>query len=107
MFSNEQIAHDLAMVYVMNRHGAEVAGEFTVTTSDQDAIGSGEVTTHRLPDADEMLKMRVKTGEKAIFGLIEKTKLVESDQYSVDNPFLHMILDYYKAYERFLSLLSS
>ena len=107
MISNEQVAHDLALAYVINRYGAEVTGEFDVSTHDGDVSGSGEVTTERLPDVDEIRMVRVKTGEKRLFGLVEKTKLVDSGEFAADAVFIEMIDDYHSAYARFLELLKS
>src|SRR4051812_4311581 len=105
MISNEQVAHDLALAYVVNRYGAEVTGEFSVTTHDGDVSGSGTVRTERLPDVDEVRMVRVDTGEKRLFGLVEKTKLVDSGEYAADAVFIKMVDDYRSAYARFLGLL--
>jgi hypothetical protein len=107
MISNEQVAHDLALAYVINRYGAEVTGQLDVSTSNGDVSGSGEVTTQRLPGVDEARMVRVQTGEKRLFGLVEKTKLVDSGEYAVDAVFIKMIDDYRNAYARFLELLAS
>ena len=34
MVTNEQLAHDLAIAYLGNRYGADVAGRFSVSTPD-------------------------------------------------------------------------
>lgn len=107
MISNEQVAHDLALAYVINRYGAEVTGEFNVNTYDGDISGSGNVKTERLPNVDEVRMVRVDTGEKRLFGLVEKTKLVDSGEYAADAVFIKMIDDYHSAYARFLELLKS
>ncbi len=107
MISNEQIAHDLAVAYVINRHGAEVTGEFDVSTYERDVNGSGKVQTERLPDVDQPKMVRVETGEKRLFGLVEKTRMVDSGEFAVDAVFNQMIDDYERAYARLLELLES
>jgi hypothetical protein len=106
MLSKEQVAHDLAMAYVNNRHGAEVSGEFSVDTGDDQVSGSARVETSRLPDVDAIRKVKVGTGEKYFFGLWEKTELVDAG-YAVNGIFEEMVEDYYAAYSRFLELLES
>lgn len=101
----EQIAHDLAMVYVHNRYGAEVTGSFEVN-SIGDVSGSGEVLTERLPDVDATYQVKVSTGEKMFFGLLDKKQLVDTGEYRVDGVFTEMIRDYRAAYSRILALLS-
>lgn len=105
MIENEQVAHGLAMAYVNNRYGAEVTGSFDVSTSGDDVTGSGDVATERLPAVDAKVMVRVGTGEKHLFGLREKKKLVDSGTYTVDATFKRMIADYYGSYARFLELL--
>ena len=100
MPTKEQIAHDLAIVYIINRYGAEVTGDFSV----DDGEGSGRVDTERLPGVDQIRRVRVGTGERRVFGLLEKKVLVE-DGYEVDSVFRQMISDYTSAYHRFLALL--
>jgi hypothetical protein len=107
MISNEQVAHDLALAYVINRYGAEVTGEFNVSTYDGDVSGSGNVKTERLPDVDEVRMVRVNTGEKRLFGLAEKKELVDSGEYAADAVFNKMVDDYFSAYARFLELVES
>lgn len=102
--SKEQIAHDLAMVYVNNRYGAEVTGDFSVGTSGGDVTGSGSVETRRLPDTGKVRKIKVPTGEKTFMGLLEKKESVDAG-YAVDVVFDEMINDYFDAYLRFLELL--
>ncbi|MGY1779222.1 hypothetical protein [Geodermatophilus sp. SYSU D01036] len=105
MIDDDQIAHDLAMAYVNNRHGAEVEGEFSVDSSNGDVTGSGRVTTERLPDVDEPHIEKVGTGERYFFGLFEKTTSVESG-FEVDAIFTNMVDDYFKAKSKFLELLA-
>jgi hypothetical protein len=104
MISKEQIAHDLAMAYVNNRHGAEVSGEFSVDTWDDSVTGSGTVETARLPDVHKIRMVEVGTGEKYLFGLFERKESVEAG-YEVNSVFEEMIEDYRNAYTRFLELL--
>lgn len=104
--SKEQIAHDLAMVYVSNRHGAEVTGDFSVSTSNGDVTGWGSVETRRLPHTSKVRRIKVPTGEKTFMGLLEKKKSVDAG-YEVDEVFDEMIADYYDAYSRFLELLEA
>lgn len=101
----DQIAHDLAMAYVHNRFGAEVSGEFSVyTASDSEVTGSGTVMTQRFPDVDELRMVKEGTGERYLFGLLEKQRSVESG-YKVDQIFEAMIHDYFTAKAKFLDLL--
>lgn len=101
----EQVAHDLAIAYVNNRFGAEVSGDFSVSTSDGDVTGWGSVETRRLPSTDKVRRVKVPTGEKYLMGLLEKKESVD-DGYAVDEVFDRMIGDYLNAYERFLELLA-
>ncbi len=104
--NDDQIAHDLAMVYVHNRHGAEVSGDFSVSTaSDNEVTGSGTVATDRLPDVDELRMIEVGTGERQFFGLPEKKKLIEAG-FKVDSIFEAMIEDYSSARSKFAELLA-
>jgi hypothetical protein len=104
--NDDQIAHDLAMVYVHNRHDAEVSGDFSVSTaSDNEVTGSGTVATDRLPDVDELRMIEVGTGERQFFGLLEKKKLIEAG-FKVDSIFEAMIEDYSSARSKFAELLA-
>lgn len=102
----EQIAHDLAMVYLHNRYGAEVAGTFTVDTHGDSVSGWGEVQTERLPDANSTYQIKVPSGEKKFFGLVDKKVAVDTGEFKVDGVFTEMIRDYRAAYSRILALLS-
>lgn len=104
MTTKDQIAHDLAIAYINNRYGAEVSGEFSVSTWERDVTGSGQVETERLPDVNEIRRVRVGTGERHFFGLRERKTWAESG-YEVDPVFANMIDDYYDAHARFLALL--
>lgn len=105
MISNEQVAHDLALAYVLNRYGPNVTGEFDVSTFERVVSGSGTVETERLPDLDEMEVVRTDTGDKRLFGLVAKTKLTETGNFAIDAVFLKMIDDYRGAFERLFELL--
>ena len=106
MISKEQVAHDLAMAYGNNRYGPEVSGEFSVDSLGDDVSGSGAVETSRLPDADAIRTIKVGTGEKFFFGILEKKESVEAG-YAVDAVFQAMIEDYCTAFSRFLELLEA
>jgi hypothetical protein len=94
------------MAYVLNRHGAEVLGEFSVyTDSDNEVTGSGTVRTERLPNVDKVRMIKVGTGERQLFGLVEKKKSVEAG-FEVDSTFEAMIKDYYNALAKFTELLN-
>lgn len=110
--SREQIAHDLAVVYLNNRYGVEVAGSFSVTswTNERDVVndvsGGGSVETERLPDLHTPETVRVGTGERHLFGLgPEKMRTVPTGGFEVDETFRRMIHDYHEAYTRILGLL--
>lgn len=81
MISKEQIAHDLAMVYMKNRYGIDVTGSFSINEGD----GTGVVTTERLPHTTEAAYAKVKTGEKGLFGIEKKEKVRSGEK--VDNLF--------------------
>lgn len=104
MITNEQIAHDLAIVYLVNRYGPEVDGGFDVTDGD----GGGSVDTERFPDVGARKMIRVGTGEygKILLWRYEKKTDVETDEHQVDPIFRGMIRDYHEAYARFLALLT-
>jgi len=104
VITTEQIAHDLAIVYLVNRYGPEVDGSFDVTDGD----GSGSVDTERLPKVDAHTTRRVGTGEHRhlLFLSWEKKADVETDEFQVDPIFRRMITEYRSAYARFLELLT-
>lgn len=104
MIDRHQIAHDLALAYVHNRHGADVTGAFEVSTVNDEVSGRGEVSTERLDDVDEIRVKKVGTGETHLWGLREKKQWVE-DGFKVDRTFELMLDDYFAAYERFTILL--
>ena len=49
MIAKEQIAHDLTMIYLSNRYGANIKGDFSVS----DGYGSGEIESEHFPDTQE------------------------------------------------------
>ena len=84
MISKEQIAHDLAIVYLINRHGAEVVGSFDVSGDRESVSGYGNIETLRMPDVVEERIVKVKTGNKKSFGPFkynEKVKVVDGIEY--------------------------
>ncbi len=105
--SNEEIAHGLAVAYVSNRFGPEVSGVLRVETVNGEVTGSGLVTTERLPSADERLRIKVRTGEQRLFGLVKRRIWVDTNDLAVDSVFELMVTEYRQAYERFLFLLNS
>ncbi len=104
MIDRHQIAHDLALAYVYNRHGAEVTGNFKVSTFNDEVSGEGDVHTERLADVDEFRMKKLGTGETHLWGLREKKQWVE-DGFKVDRTFDLMLDDYLAARERFTLLL--
>lgn len=108
MISKEQIAHDLTMVYLSNRYGVDVRGDFKVDSSSNDqnitgVNGSGSVETYHIPNVKDPQLIKVGTGEKMFLGF-EKKKIVQSG-YLVDDIFCNMIGEYYLAYTHFLKFL--
>lgn len=124
--SREQIAHDLTMVYLNNRYGVRVTGDFsvsasigsfeTLTRSDwtdtvkivDDVTGTGNVETENLPSLEDQVFTSVGTGEKYFFGLgPEKMQRVPTGELQVDEVFRNLIRDYQVAYARILQILNS
>lgn len=99
----EQLAHDLAIVYLNNRYGPEVSGSFSVTDYGEHVSGEGSVDTERLAAVDDVRIERVATGERR-FGIFAKTEPVERG-FEVDPTFLAIIEDYFRARNRFYELL--
>ena len=99
MISKEQIAHDLAIVYLKNRYGINVKGDFYISGDS----GSGTVKTEHFPDVSEPEYTKVKTGEKGLFGLERKQKVPSGNK--VDPLFAEMVQNYYDAYFHFYQLL--
>jgi len=110
MISREQIAHDLAIVYLNNRYGIDVTGDFNVYSNSlentvESVSGTGSVVTSHFSSVKEPKYIKVGTGEKGMFG-IEKKKKIPSG-YLVDDIFNNMIDDYGLAYAHFLELLEN
>jgi hypothetical protein len=103
MVTRDQLAHDLAIVYLNNRYGADVSGRFTVRTLNGEVTGSGSVETKRAPEVNKVLIERVPTGEKR-FGIFDKTVPIEAG-YEVDATFTKIVEDYFLARDRFFDLL--
>ncbi len=109
--SPEQIAHDLAIVYVTNRHAIDVSGSFYVNSTEGlggaiDSIsGGGDVETTTLPDIDRHKTVTVPDGKKR-FGLFQPTKEVETSEFVIDDTLRAMISDYRAAHARLLELLA-
>lgn len=102
MIPHEHVAHELAMAYIHNRYSAEVVGELSISNHDDRISGTGRVWTTRLPGAGEVRTVRVPTGERRFFGLIEKTTEVD---VPVDELFRQMATDYRHAFGRLLHAL--
>ena len=103
MITNEQRAHDLAMVYISNRYGINIVGDMSISSYGETITGTGEIETEHLPGTEEMKMETVRSGEKKWLG-IDKTKTV-MDGYAVDSVFHEMVFDYLNAYKKFLKLL--
>jgi hypothetical protein len=74
MISKEQIAHELTMMYLYNRYGVDVSGNFTVTSYDENRVGgSGSVETNHIPSTKEPKNTKVGTGQKGFFGIESTT----------------------------------
>ena len=101
MVSKEQIAHELAMVYMNNKYGINVRGDFYLN----DGAGNGTIETDHFPDVSEISYSKVKTGEKGFLGIEKKKEIPSGCQ--VDPLFSEMVENYYGAYNKFLDLLSS
>lgn len=106
IISIELLAHDLAMAYINNRYGPDVSGSLSITTSEDDVTGGAIVSTERLPDTGAKVSTKVPTGEKRLFGMMDKKKWVETDEFQVDAVFNKMIDDYDAAHARFVHLLT-
>lgn len=104
MISKEQIAHDLALVYLNNRYGVEVTGDVDVSSDNGNVSGYGSVTTENLPNLYEKKMKIIKTDEKGLFGIKKRER--QFDGYLINNTFKNMIDDYYIAYDRILDLLN-
>ena len=99
MVSEEQIAHDLTMVYLNNRYGINVDGMVNVS----DGHGYGQIDTERFPSVLEVKYKKVGTGERVFFGF-ERHSMVE-DGYKSDDIIDGLICEYYQTYNRILTRL--
>lgn len=101
MISKEQIAHDLSMLYLYNRYGVDVSGSISTT----DGNVRGNICTEHLPDMDKVKYVRVGTGVKGFLGL-EKKKTIEAG-IKVNDTFISIVSEYYKAYAHFIIILEN
>lgn len=99
MITNEQIAHDLTIIYLSNRYGIDITGNFQLS----DGSGYGEIGTGHLPDTKQLKYIQVGTGEKGFLG--REKKVTVEDGYEVDDIFVDMLKNYREAYNHFLKLL--
>lgn len=99
MISKEQIAHDLAMIYMNNRYGVSVSGDFFLN----DGSGNGSVATEHFPNISEPQYTKVSTGKKGLFGIEKKEKIQSGCK--VDALFIEMTETYFQAYGKFYQLL--
>jgi hypothetical protein len=97
MISKEQLAHDLTMVYLNNRYGINVTGNFHVSDGD----GGGNITTATFPCVSDIKYKKVGTGEKGFLGFEKKVKV--EDGYKADYIIDKLINEYYQTYERMLN----
>lgn len=100
MINKEQIAHDLTMVYLNNRYGIDVEGNFYISDGD----GSGNINTEKFPHISELKYKKVGTGEKGFLGLEKKVKV--EDGYQADDIIDELIHEYYQIYNRILNRLN-
>ena len=100
MISKEQIAHDLTIVYLNNRYGINVEGDFSVSSGD----GYGDITTIKFPDIFEIKYKKISTGEKGFLGIEKKVKV--EDGYKADGIIDMMIEEYHKVFSRILTRLN-
>lgn len=95
MMTKEQIAHDLAMVYMYNRYGITVKGDV--------ARGWGEIETKHFPSSTKFQYEEVELESRDIWGF-NKTEKVEKGR-KVDAIFQKMAADYQYAYQYFYDLI--
>lgn len=101
MISKEQIAHDLTIVYLNNRYGINVSGDF----SSSDGDGHGSVDTKKFPAVVEMKYKKIGTGERGFLGIEKKVRV--EDGFLADGIIDKLINEYYQTYERVLSRLDN
>ena len=99
MITKEQIAHDLTMVYLNNRYGINVDGDFSVMDGD----GRGHIDTEKFPSVLEIKYKKVGTGERGFFGFEKQTRV--QDGYESDDIIDELIKEYHQTYNRILSRL--
>ena len=99
MISKEQIAHDLAIVYLQNRYGVNLRGDFSVN----DGTGIGSLETEHFPSASEPRYVKVPTGEKGFLGLERKERVKSGNK--ADALFKEIFQDYGAAYSFFYEML--
>lgn len=99
MISKEQIAHDLTIIYLENKYGIHVTGDIYISGDS----GNGTISTEHFPSVSEPDYIKVKTGEKGVFGLSKKQKVRAGNK--IDPLFAEMVQNYYDAYTHFYRLL--
>lgn len=100
MISIEQIAHDLAIIYLKNRYGIDVSGSVSLSKGD----GYGDISTLHLPSTSQSKYKKIGTGEKGFLGIEKKIKV--EDGLEVDDLFNEIVDEYMNAYNHFHLLLS-
>ena len=95
MMTKEQIAHDLAMVYMHNRYGITIEGSVS--------SGWGEIETKHFPSSSKIEYEEVELESRDIWGL-NKTEKVEKGR-KVDSILQKMYADYQYAYQYFYDLI--
>lgn len=101
MITNETIAHDLAIIYLSNRYGTKITGDFRIN----DGNSMGDIRSQHFPDADTPKYTVIGTGEKGFLGIEKKVKA--ENGYVVDDLFIEILKNYQVAYKHFLSLLEN
>ena len=91
MLSKEQLAHELAMVYMNNKYGIHVSGRLYAN----DGYGEGSIETAHFPDVSEAVYTKVGTGETGFLGIEKKMKVQTG--HEVDPIFSEMVENYYGA----------
>ena len=97
MVSNEQIAHELTMLYLYNRYGAWVTGDFS--------RGYGSINNVRFPSVIDPNNVSIRRGKKGFLGTVSKEEM-SSDEVAREN-FEEIVAEYRQAYNIFLELLET
>lgn len=99
MASNEHIAHELTMLYLYNRYGAWVTGDFS--------RGHGSINNVRFPSVigTEKATSNVTKGIKEFLG-IGNVDERSSEEVAREN-FGELVAEYRQAYNIFLELLET